>query len=392
METTPGEQPKKAFVYLPLEIVIPDYGSELTDMVLALENFRGDVPAITTPLAIFSEIKTIFHMLESVGSTRIEGNRTALSEYVDTKLDGKTDRRPTIVEINNIERALQFVDSNISSSKIDRAFISEIHKTVVDGLPLPPKGEGSSSPGAYRDKEVKLERSDLVVSPVVSVVEHMEELFAFINNPAAAKYDLLKTAIAHHRFVKIHPFDNGNGRTVRLLTYAMLLKYGFGDSEYRLINPAAVFLEDRNKYVAALSRADKGEKEDILAWCFYMLSGLKRELEKIKRLGDYEYLKAKILLPAVQSSFDRQMLKPFESEILKIAIEKKAIKNGDIRKTHSGKGMVAVSKSLAELRKSEILVPIPSDKRKYRISLFSKFLFRDVVDALKREGFWPAED
>ena len=41
------------------------------------------------------------------------------------------------------------------------------------------------------------------------------------------KYDLLKVAIAHHRFVWVHPFSNGNGRTVRLFTYAMLVKLGF---------------------------------------------------------------------------------------------------------------------------------------------------------------------
>jgi len=55
----------------------------------------------------------------------------------------------------------------------------------------------------------------------------MEELFTFINNDDDKKYDLIKTALAHHRFVWIHPFDNGNGRTVRLFTYVLLVKLGF---------------------------------------------------------------------------------------------------------------------------------------------------------------------
>ena len=47
-------------------------------------------------------------------------------------------------------------------------------------------------------------------------------------------FDLIKVAIAHHRFVWIHPFGNGNGRVVRLLTYALLIKYGFGANKLEL--------------------------------------------------------------------------------------------------------------------------------------------------------------
>ncbi len=62
----------------------------------------------------------------------------------------------------------------------------------------------------------------------------MEELIDFIENYEKDKrwYDFLKIAIAHHRFVRIHPFQNGNGRMVRLLTYAMLIKYGFDVADF----------------------------------------------------------------------------------------------------------------------------------------------------------------
>ena len=55
----------------------------------------------------------------------------------------------------------------------------------------------------------------------------MQELIDFVNKEDTPKYDLLKIAIAHHRFVWIHPFENGNGRVVRLFTYALLLKFVF---------------------------------------------------------------------------------------------------------------------------------------------------------------------
>lgn len=78
--------------------------------------------------------------------------------------------------------------------------------------------------------------------------EYMYKLFDFINNEDGAKYDLLKIATAHHRFVWIHPFTNGNGRTVRLFTYAMLVKLGFNVSAGRILNPTDIFCNNRKDY------------------------------------------------------------------------------------------------------------------------------------------------
>ena len=108
----------------------------------------------------------------------------------------------------------------------------------------------------------------------------MSELFDFVNNEDGPKYDLLKTAIAHHRLVWIHPFGNGNGRTVRLFTYTMLVKLGFNVNVGRIINPTAVFCCNRDDYYNKLSEADKGTDKGILTWAEYVLKGLKEELEK----------------------------------------------------------------------------------------------------------------
>ncbi|CAH2789710.1 MAG: Fic domain protein, YP3572 type [uncultured Paraburkholderia sp.] len=69
----------------------------------------------------------------------------------------------------------------------------------------------------------------------------MAALVAFINHQHQPKYDLMKVALEHHRFGWVHP-GNGNGRVVRLLTYALLIKYGFNVQKGgRVLNPAAVF-------------------------------------------------------------------------------------------------------------------------------------------------------
>ncbi|WP_171253366.1 Fic family protein, partial [Acinetobacter baumannii] len=69
-------------------------------------------------------------------------------------------------------------------------------------------------------------------------------------------------ALAHHRFGWIHPFGNGNGRVVRLFTYSLLIKYGFNvTTGGGILNPTAVFCNDRNKYYEMLSIADNGDPD-----------------------------------------------------------------------------------------------------------------------------------
>ena len=177
---------------------------------------------------------------------------------------------------------MDFIDNNIKSIKIDRSFVSELHKRVVKNISPPPKGEGSKNPGKYRTKNLKIAQSKHIPPDFTQVNNYMIELFNFIYKKDPSKYDLLKIAITHHRFTWIHPFDNGNKRTVRLLTYTMLLKYGFNINirGTLIVNASAIFCIDREKYYRALSWADIGKKSGTLNWCEYVISGLKKEIEK----------------------------------------------------------------------------------------------------------------
>lgn len=85
----------------------------------------------------------------------------------------------------------------------------------------------------------------------------MSDLLDFANAPAEPHMQLVRMAIAHHRFVWIHPFANGNGRVARLFSYAMIRTGGFApDVEYQTVNPTTVFGADRQQYYDRLSAAD----------------------------------------------------------------------------------------------------------------------------------------
>ena len=84
-------------------------------------------------------MKNIFQMLESIGSSRIEGNNTTVAEYVETIIEGKQLKNEKDIEIHNLENAMDFIDNNIKSIKIDRSFVIELHKQVVKNISPPPK-------------------------------------------------------------------------------------------------------------------------------------------------------------------------------------------------------------------------------------------------------------
>ncbi|MFT3847039.1 MAG: Fic family protein [Lacibacter sp.] len=66
-------------------------------------------------------------------------------------------------------------------------------------------------------------------------------------------------ALAHYRFVRIHPFDDSNGRTSRLLLNYILMKNGYA--------PLVVKSADKKNYLNALNRADTG---DVTAFIDYI--------------------------------------------------------------------------------------------------------------------------
>lgn len=377
-----------AFRNVDLRLVDPPFNSKLTGLIMDLDHLRRKVLGGTTPPHVFFQIKTIFHIVESVGSARIEGNRTTVIEYIDSRIEPSYAETETIREIRNMETAMDFIDENIESISINRIFLSELHKRVVEGLAK----EGSRNPGRYRKVNIDIAGSSHTPPDYLQVEPYMNELFRFLNTTHPPQYDLLKTAIAHHRFVRIHPFDNGNGRTVRLLTYAMLVKQGFRVDLGRLINPTAVFCINRDRYYENLSMADKGDDEGLLNWCDYVLKGLKGEVEKIDRLTDYDFLKSRILMPAIKIALERKYVTERQAGILTIAVDRiDGFKNSDLKKILPSRSTADISRLIRKLIEKRLITRIPGKTRRYTISLENNFLLRGIMTALDREGFLPVE-
>lgn len=380
-----------------IKLVEPNFNSDLMDLIIELDYLRKKTLVGTTPPEIFFQLKHLFHILESIGSARIEGNNTTVAEYIETKLDvsinnNLIDTPPSIIEISNIEKAMQYIEEyDWQELSINRKFISELHQLIVHDLLPPPHGEGDSTPGEYRNKNVKIHKASHIPPDMIQVPEYMDDFFKFINNNDKPKYDLLKVAIAHHKFVWIHPFNNGNGRTVRLLTYAMMIKAGFNVKAGRILNPTAVFCSSRDDYYNYLAMADNEGESGLLQWCEYVLKGLKIEIEKIDRLLDYKYLSHEILLPAIVFCLDRKYITDDEFAIFKLLIHKHSIRASDIKELLHHKNAQATTRQINKLLDKKMIAPEDVGKRKYIMKFDNNYLIRGIMQALDKKGFLPLQ-
>lgn len=376
------------FFHHDLRLLDPAFSSPLLDVLTDLEYLRRLEMRGTTPLPVFLELKQVFHMLESLASARIEGNHTTLADFIETKITASAAKpSDTLHEIDNIEAAMRHVEDEVQPhAPISEHLIRSLQAMTVDGL----QREGDRTPGAYRSGSVQIAQTEHQPPDAFLVSGYMQELVGFINSDDAPKYALMKVALAHHRFAWIHPFGNGNGRVVRLLTYALLIKYGFRvNAMGRLLNPAAVFCTDRGRYYSQLAQADAGTDAALEDWCRYVLSGVRDELRKLDQLADYRHLQAKVLQPALAHARQRQWVTAQEESVLAVAIKSGVVKAGDLAVAMPGLNATQRTYQVRKLVENGMLRPIQPGARQYSIGFGRNTLLRSVIRALSEQGFIP---
>ena len=130
-----------------------------------------------------------------------------------------------------------------------------------------------ANPGNYKTQpnHVLLPNGDIhqYVEPI-QVAPQMEELVSWINENDKKLHPILIASIVHYNLVRIHAFDDGNGRGARILMNLILMKNDFF--------PAVVKTETKRKYLDALHKADNG---DIYPFIKFMASELIETQENV---------------------------------------------------------------------------------------------------------------
>jgi Fic family protein len=360
--------------------------SALMTSAFRLERLRGELAVSTTPPGVFFELHSLFQFLSSVISARIEGNHTTL---VDALSGAEAARRHTVDdrmrEILNVTAAMDWIDEVIADQPITHAFLRQLHELAVRDLDR----EGDRTPGQYRSVDVEIAGASHVPPAGFSVQADMDQLVDFINSDVPPQFQLTHVALAHHRFVWIHPFGNGNGRVSRLLSYAMLAKHGFvSPIGMRAVNPTAVFGVAREQYYAGLAGADDLSDKGSIAWSEFFLDGLLRDLERAHKLQDVSFVRERLVVPALDKFVASGRITARDRDVLVTVFDRVEARAGDLEPLLPGSPSVR-SQALRPLIERGLQVPQVDGGRIYHVAFARNEFTPFVVSQLDSLGFLP---
>lgn len=149
-------------------------------------------------------------------------------------------------------------------------------------FPLGKSGNSTISVGKYRDGGMEVvsgmfgrERVHYRAPEAERVDEEMDAFLAWLNDPEYIP-SLLKSAIAHLRFVSIHPFDDGNGRIGRAISDMILSQAD--QSKLRYFSMSMQISREKKEYYRILESTQRGDG-DITVWLVWYLECLGRAVE-----------------------------------------------------------------------------------------------------------------
>lgn len=213
---------------------------------------------------------------EATQSSRIEGTQTNIQQAVMPEESVPLDQRDDWAEIQNYISAMNHAIPRMEELPLSSRLIREIHGELMKGV----RGK-NKQPGEFRTSQNWIGGSNIndavfVPPPFAKIPELMSDIEMFIHNPKTLLPDLLKIAIIHYQFETIHPFNDGNGRTGRLLITLYLVSKG-------LLKQPVLYMSDylernRNSYYSSITKVRT--ENDITQWLCFFLQGIIETAEK----------------------------------------------------------------------------------------------------------------
>ncbi|WP_025743924.1 Fic family protein [Aquimarina pacifica] len=207
-------------------------------------------------------------------SNAIEGNSFTFGETIALLMEGVTAKGKPLKDALDIKGHNEAIDFMMDMVKNDRGLtetdIRGLHSLVLGQeyynaaitsngqktKKLIKKGEYKTSPNHVQTATGAIHYYATPEETPAKMKELVEWYNSIVDNDKV--HPIVFASIFHHRFVAIHPFDDGNGRMTRILTNFILLKFGY---------PVSVIKQEtKSEYYGCLSQADNGQLIPIIEY------------------------------------------------------------------------------------------------------------------------------
>ncbi len=207
-------------------------------------------------------------------SNKIEGNSLSYGETKALILFGITAQGKPLkdhIEITGHNEAVKWIEELVHQDfPIHETFIRKLHELLLkepywvnaitsDGQPtkkLVNVGQYKKEPNHVLTKTGEIFRF-ATPEETPAKMHDLIEWFRTKQNESDLSPVIL-AAEFHYKFIRIHPFDDGNGRLARILMNLILMQYGFP--------PVIIKTEDKAAYYSALQQADAGLFEPFVEY------------------------------------------------------------------------------------------------------------------------------
>lgn len=181
-------------------------------------------------------------------TTSIEGNTITLEEAYRLLYEEITPKNKTIREVYDIRNTERVFFGLEKYKDISLEMISEIHDELLRDI---------DERKGFRVHDIRVYKAKFSSSPGTYVLTDMKLLLKWYKENKKL-HPLVLAVLFHHRFEKIHPFMDGNGRTGRMLMNFILIKNGYP--------PLIIPVKDRVEYLDCLASADEGDVKELISF------------------------------------------------------------------------------------------------------------------------------
>lgn len=358
--------------------------NDILNSIIEIELNRYKISLVELSQNVLNKLRKNSKKKSSYASNKIEGN--PLSEKQAEEVIESDERKHYLKPeqgVRNYFLALNYLEEKLNNKeKLSKKLILDVQKLVEKSAPKEKIGlRGPMPPGVlFAVYDSKTGKPDYIPPEYSDVPGLLDELIEYVNT--TDDHPLIVAAVVHYQLVTIHPFEDGNGRTARLLSgYIMDLNgYGFngvGSLEEYFAYDVDEYYDSIQMGLPALYYSGRENPPHPEIWINYFLRMVKLYSRKVCDLQ----LSSEEEDIAGSLSF----LKEREKELLVLLISNY---RGEFTPIEVSKQLSVTNKTvinrLAVLVKNGFVIPILVNKRirSYKLSEFAINHEKEIKEAV----------